>query len=230
MIRTALVGAAALTLLAGVGLTSYHAGSSAAPSMTLVAQPEGEMGMDAMMKMMQKAATPGKHHAKLAANAGDWKAHTKFSMGPGEASEGEGVMSLETILGGRFTLGRYTGGFAGMDFEGVSITGYDNAKKQYVSVWADSFGTSILYMTGNMEGDELVLTGMAAGPMGEHEMKIVSAQPDANTMIDTFYDKYADEWVQSGQITYTRTGQGEHDKHNEHGKQGGMGGMGSRGG
>lgn len=39
----------------------------------------------------------------------------------------------------------------GMPFEGYSITGYDNAKKVFVSSWIDNMGTGIMFMEGKWD-------------------------------------------------------------------------------
>jgi len=221
MLRTALIGTGALALVGATGLISYNAGANNTAAIT-VAQPEMEMDMDEAMAMMMQAAAPGEHHAKLTANAGEWTSRSKFEMGPGQTSEGDGKLTVKPIIGERFTLGHYTGDFAGAPFEGISITGYDNVKKEYVSVWLDNFGTAILYMTGNWEGDALVLAGKTSTVMGDHEMKISSVQPNANSMTDTFYEMRDGEWAKSGQIVYTRgADHGEsHDEKGGHDKDG----------
>ncbi len=210
MIRSTLVGAGAVTLVLGVGTLSYRAGQVNATTIP-VAQPEGEVDMDAMMQMMAKAATPGEQHAQLAEAAGDWKAHTKFAMGPGEMTEGEATMSVGTILGGRFTKSSFEGEFAGDPFHGIGITGYDNVKQEYVSIWMDSFTTGIMYMTGQQKSEGIVFHGTTTNPMGETEMKLVTSQPKEGVMKDTFYEKHDGEWVFHGEITYTRVGHGMAD-------------------
>jgi len=36
----------------------------------------------------------------------------------------------------------------GMPFEGMGLDGYDNASKEYISIWIDNMGTGIMYMKG----------------------------------------------------------------------------------
>jgi hypothetical protein len=57
----------------------------------------------------------------------------------------------EMILGGRYLQATNSGNFAGMPFEGIGITGYDNAKKVFVSTWIDNMGTGIMYLTGTWD-------------------------------------------------------------------------------
>lgn len=213
MLRSALTGTGVLALVAGVGALSYNAGVSSA-TLTSVsgAQPEGEM--DPMMQAMMEAGTPGEHHKLLASAAGEWKAHTRFMMQPGQFEEGEGVMWSKPILDGRYFMGHFKSEFMGMPFEGYALNGYDNVKKEYFSIWIDSMSTGVMHMTGQMEGDTIVYHGTAVmpAPMGEVEMKMEVSHPEDDVMHDTFYKKLGGQWVKDGEITYTRVS-GEHDKH-----------------
>ncbi|MEZ6242791.1 MAG: DUF1579 family protein [Phycisphaerales bacterium] len=203
MFRSALMGTGLVALVVGAGALSYRVGFTQGAAVG-VAQPEGEVDHDAVTEAYENAAKPGPQHAKLAEAAGKWKAHTEFSFGPDQVMEGDCTMSTKAILDGRFTMSHMEGDFAGAPFAGYGINGYDNFKNEYVGVWFDNMGTAIMYLTGNMEGDDLVMTGMAPTPTGGNPMKIVSSHPDKNTMVDTFYDKVGDEWVHTGTITYTR--------------------------
>ncbi len=219
MLRTTLISAGSLTLLAGVGLSAYHAGANTATATLTTAQPEMDMEMDPMMQAMMEAGTPGEQHKVLASAAGEWKAHTKFMMQPGQFDEGEGVMSSKAFLGGRYTRATFKSDFMGMPFEGFALNGYDNIKKEYFSIWIDSMSTGVMHMTGQMKGDTLVFHGTTTmpEPMGEVEMKMEVTHPDNNTMHDTFYKKLEGQWVKDGEITYTRVS-GGHDAHgHQHG-------------
>jgi hypothetical protein len=55
------------------------------------------------------------------------------------------------IMGGRYQEGKHTGNFMGMPFEGYSLTGYDNARKVFVTSWIDNMGTGIMYMEGKWD-------------------------------------------------------------------------------
>ncbi len=211
MIRTALIGTAAVGALVGVGTLSYHAGATGAAALP-VSQPE-EMEMDPMIAAMMKAGEPGEPHARLASAAGEWKAQTKFTMQPGEPVEGEGTMYTKSIMDGRYTTAWFKSEFMGEPFEGMAINGYDNVTEEYFSIWIDSMSTGVMHMTGKMEGDTLTLHGSASmpQPMGTVEMKMISTFVDDNTMHDEFYKKIEGEWVKDGEITYTRVAHGMAD-------------------
>src|SRR5262245_56538715 len=55
------------------------------------------------MQLCMAAATPGKEHAQLAKDVGEWHAKTTMWMAPGtDPVESEGSMTITPILDGRF--------------------------------------------------------------------------------------------------------------------------------
>jgi hypothetical protein len=78
------------------------------------------------------------------------------------------------LLGGRFQQSKHTGNMMGMPFEGISTTGYDNAKKTIVSTWIDNMGTGIMYMQGTYDqaSKTINLSGTAVDPMTGNDMKV----------------------------------------------------------
>jgi len=166
-----------------------------------------EMSPEDLMAAVAKISTPNEYHKALGAMVGNWKAKTSFIMDPSQpAMEGEGSMTVEWILGGRFIKSSFQTEFMGEAFEGLGFTGYDVAHEEYISTWMDTMSTKIMLMTGGEEaGDALVMHGTATTPMGDNPMKIVSKFTDADTWVDSFYDKMPDgTWFNSGSITYTR--------------------------
>jgi hypothetical protein len=107
---------------------------------------------DAEMKAMMAYATPGEVHKMMAKSVGAWKGDVTMWMQPGAApmtSTTEGIN--EMILGGRYLQGKNTGNFMGMPFEGISLIGYDNAKKMFVNSWVDNMGTGMMFLTGKWD-------------------------------------------------------------------------------
>ena len=51
-------------------------------------------------------------------------------------------------MNGRFVQPEFTGEFMGKPFRGVSLTGYDNTKQKYNSVWIDDMHTSMFTSEG----------------------------------------------------------------------------------
>lgn len=111
-----------------------------------------------MMKMMMEMGTIGENHKLLEQMAGDWTYELKMWMDPsGKPEESKGTSSRKAIMGGHYYLAEHEGKFQmpgpdgkmqDMDFKGMAIEGYDNAKKKFVSSWIDNMSTMIMYSEG----------------------------------------------------------------------------------
>lgn len=166
-----------------------------------------EMSTEEMMAAYAKIGTPDEHHEHLGKFVGDWDAEASFIMDPAAPPEkSTGSMTVEWVLGGRFTKSDFKLDFMGQPFEGLGYNGYDVAHGNYVGSWMDTMSTKITYMEGNIdEAGNLTMHGMATTPMGDNPMKIVTSWIDDDTVKDMFYDKMPDgTWMNSGSITYTR--------------------------
>ncbi|MCA6067163.1 DUF1579 domain-containing protein [Chryseobacterium sp. RG1] len=95
-------------------------------------------------------ATPGDMHKMLAKSDGMWNgANTTWMENGGKPMTSTSEATNKMIFEGRYQVSEHKGNFMGIPFEGMSITGYDNAKKKFVSSWIDNMGTGIM----NMEGE-----------------------------------------------------------------------------
>lgn len=74
---------------------------------------------------------------------------------------------------------------------GQSISGYDNAKKTYISTWIDNMGSGIIKMTGNYDasGKVLTLKGTQTDPMtgGDSDVREEIKWIDDNSYTMTMY-------------------------------------------
>jgi hypothetical protein len=71
----------------------------------------------------------------------------------------------QMILGGRYMAEKVTGMVMGQPFEGSSLTGYDNVKGKYWSVWVDSQSTWPQMTEGvRDEAGSLVMLGSVSNP------------------------------------------------------------------
>jgi len=113
-----------------------------------------------MMEMMMKASMPGPMHELMKPMAGNWKTTAKSWMGEGEPKVSEGTCESSWILGNRYLQSTYKGDMAGMPFEGWGLMGYDNMKKEFVSMWADNMGTGIAMSKGKADPSGKVFTMM----------------------------------------------------------------------
>lgn len=108
--------------------------------------------MQAKMAKMVEAGTPGPNHAILKAFEGEWTVTSRSRMKPGDKPEqSKGTSSLSWIFEGRFLKQTFKGDMGGQPFEGIGYVGYDNTKKEYVSIWMDSLSTGIFQSKGQYD-------------------------------------------------------------------------------
>jgi hypothetical protein len=112
-----------------------------------------------MMKVWMDYSTPGDAHKMLAKSDGKWNVETTMWMEadkPPMTSTGESTNKM--VMGGRYQMGEFKGNMMGMPFEGMSITGYDNHKKKYVSTWIDNTSTGVMTMEGTWDDATKTMT------------------------------------------------------------------------
>jgi len=108
--------------------------------------------MAAQQQAWMEYMTPGPMHEMMAKSVGDWKATIKFWMDPaGEPTVVEGTSKVEMILGGRYLKETSNSMVMGMPMEGLNLMGYDNATKEFTSVWIDNMGTGTMVANGTYE-------------------------------------------------------------------------------
>jgi len=160
-----------------------------------------------MMKKWQEYMTPGPAHQQLAKMAGNWKATVTQYMG-GQESKSEGTATYEMVLGGRYLQASFKGTMMGMPFEGMELDAYDNATKEYISVWLDNFGTGVMVMKGKWDDKTQLLTywGSMVDPMTgkDAKMKNVMKALDDNNVTFEMYAVNDGQEVKQMQIDYTR--------------------------
>lgn len=162
------------------------------------------------MKAWVEFMTPAEQHKALDVFAGKWITTSKFWMaGPSSPpSVSEGTAETTWVLGGRFLQLNATGSMMGAPMQGIGHTGYDKAKKKYVSTWMDSMGTALYYNEGNMDPSGKVITayGTVSNPMeGNRTMKYVSRIISKDEHVFEMYDMSgAEDGVKVMEITYKR--------------------------
>jgi hypothetical protein len=120
----------------------------------------GEMPpeMAAMMQAWAAAATPGEPHAELAKAAGTWKMTVKFWMEPGgEPMVSEATATRQMMLGGRYLQEKVEGVTMGQPFEGFGLSGYDNVRGKYWSIWMDNMSTGTMTSEGEKDASGAIV-------------------------------------------------------------------------
>ena len=172
-----------------------------------------------MMKMMMEMGTPGENHKVLAGFVGSWKYHTKFWMtsdlkAPPMESGGKSV--TKAMMGGRYFQSTHTGKMqmpgpdgkmTDMEFQGMAIEGYDNAKKKFVGTWIDNMGTGIMHLEGTFDPATKTMTYYAeyeAMPGVKTKMRETITITDNNHHTLEFFEDHNGKEVKTMEITYTR--------------------------
>jgi hypothetical protein len=113
----------------------------------------------AMMEAWMKYSTPGEVHKKMASLEGTWTTKVREWMAPGAPpQESDGTAEFKMLLGGRYLQQSFQGSMMGQPFNGMGISGYDNAKKTTQSVWVDSAGTGMMTLSGSWDAEGKTLT------------------------------------------------------------------------
>lgn len=199
---------AMFAVLASLGLWSAYSSAGEEKDQKKSA---ADVAQDAMMQAFMKLAEPGEHHEHLKVLAGTWKTTTKWWMGPGEPDISQGVAKNTWILGGRFLQTDFKSSSEEHPFAGLGLLGYDNAKKQHVSMWCDTMGTMISVSHGTCDDSGKVFTYISSydDPMTGQakKMKMVTKVINNNKHVFTIHniDKDGKEH-QELEVTYVRAG------------------------
>jgi hypothetical protein len=170
-----------------------------------------------MMKMMMELSKLNENHKLLGQLAGTWSFVTKLWMDPSKPpQESKGTGVRKAIMDGRFYIMDVSGRLAfpgpdgkmmDMDFKGMSLEAYDNAKQKFVSTWVDNMGTGIMMSEGTYDAASKTFTHtgeylMAPG-MKQKIRETVKIVDNDHHMMEWFEDR-GGEQVKTMEIAYTR--------------------------
>jgi hypothetical protein len=161
------------------------------------------------MKAMMAYSTPGEIHKMLSKSVGSWTANITMWTQPGASPmTSTAEANSEMILGGRYLEAKNTGNYMGMPFEGISITGYDNAKKMFVNTWIDNMGTGMMSMTGPWDPatQSIRLSGTMVDPVSGKDIAVreVVKIVDDNTQVMEMYSVLDGKDFKNMEIKYQR--------------------------
>jgi hypothetical protein len=197
--------------------SAVTATSPATTTTTAPAQPGADM--QKMMEMMMEMGKVGENHKVLAELAGNWTFTTKMWMDPaGKPQESKGTSTRKAIMDGRYFIAEHTGKFKmpgadgkmkDMNFKGMAIEGYDNAKKKFVSSWIDNMSTMIMNSEGTYDAATKTFTynaecEMIPGKMTKIREVIKVVDKDHHTF--EWYDNSHGPEAKTMEIAYTRAG------------------------
>jgi hypothetical protein len=164
---------------------------------------------DAAMKSWQEYMTPGDVHKMLAESDGTWNEDITMWMSPGmEPSKHTSTAVNKMILGGRYQQSTHTGNFNGMPFEGISLLGFDNAKKVFMSSWIDNMGTGIMQMEGTWDPatKAITFTGKSVDPATGKDVPVkeIFTFVDNNTQKMEMYMTQNEKEFKTMEMIFTR--------------------------
>lgn len=158
---------------------------------------------------MMAYGTPGPKHKMMASWDGNWTATIKFWMKPDLPPDSMVSKTVNKMINnGLIQQSTHTGSWAGMPFNGVSQTGYDNHREIFWSTWYDNFGSGLMYMEGTWDeaGKIISMKGKLTDPETKEQidvretMKIV----DDNTQVMEQYLSPGGKEMKSMEITFRR--------------------------
>ncbi len=169
----------------------------------------------AMAKWQEMMQTGPAHEFLQQSFVGEWDLEIKMWMDPqGEPMASKGTATVESMFDGRFVRERVEADMMGQPWQGEGTTGYDNAKKQFVSTWMDSMGTGIMLMKGSISPDGKTLTFIGdmdepmTGEMGKAIRISITVESKDRHRMEMFEILYGDP-IKVMELTYTRRGQGD---------------------
>jgi hypothetical protein len=189
------------------------AAPAAATTTSLSAQPNDAE----MMKQMMEMSKLNENHKLLAGTAGTWSYVVKMWMDPkGAPTESKGTAIRKAVMDGRYVTGDYSGNFKmpgadgkphDMKFQGMSMDGYDNVKKKFVSGWVDNMGTGIYITEGTYDEStkSITYTGdMEMAPGMKTKVREVIKFTDKDHMAMEYFEDRGQGEMKSMEINYTR--------------------------
>ncbi len=201
-----------------LGMGDDAAANAAATTQPAATQPADEQAggadMQANMAEWMANSMPSEHHAKLDGFVGRWDVTTRHWMAPGMPPQtNTGTSEIKWVLGGRFIQENFASAFQmpgaePQPFEGMGITGYDNAKGEYVGTWSDTMSTAVAASVGQFDDSTQTLTLNSnfdcpmAGPC-DMRMTIAVVGPD-EVLVEAFKTPQGKEESKFMEITYNR--------------------------
>jgi hypothetical protein len=198
--------------------TSPAVGSSPAAA---VSAPGGQPNPQEMMKQIMEMSKLNENHKLLSSMDGSWNYSIKMWMNPDPNTppqQSKGTATRKTVMGGRYVVmdvtGKMqmpdeTGKMKDMQFKGMGVEGYDNAKQKFVGSWIDNMGTGIQFSEGTYDPATKTFTfasEMEMMPGMKTQVREVLKITDKDHMLLEWYETHGGQEKKTMEIAYTRAG------------------------
>lgn len=121
------------------------------------------------MKEWMELVQPGKFHERLEYFVGEWTYEQKIhQMGPAPMVT-KGTSKASWLLPNRYIETEWEGSMGGMPVTGFTVMGYDNFRREYVTMLGSSMDTTLYRVSGYIDVTGRVITQY--GRMDEPGMK-----------------------------------------------------------
>src|SRR5439155_4651595 len=192
------------------------------PQVAAPAQPgTGQPNAADMMKQVMELSKLNENHKLLSSLDGNWDYSIKFWMNPdpnAKPQESKGTATRKDLMGGRYVMMDVTGKMQmpGQDgkmkevqFKGMGVEGYDNAKQKFVSSWVDNMSTGIQFSEGTYDPATKTFTytsEIEMVPGMKSQVREVLKVADNNHMMLEWYENQGGQEKKTMEINYTRAG------------------------
>lgn len=158
---------------------------------------------------MMTFGTPGAMHKMMASWDGNWTATIKFWVKPELPPDSIITSSVNKMINnGLIQYSTHNGNWAGMPFNGVSQTGYDNHREVFWSTWFDNFGSGLVYLEGtwNEATKTISMKGKTTDPETKEQldMRETLKVVDEKTQFMEQYITHDGKEMKSMEITFRR--------------------------
>lgn len=116
--------------------------------------------MQEAMAAWQATTSPSIYHERLDYFVGEWDVAVKMWWGGSDApaQESAGKATYKWFFPDKWLSHEYEGSMMGMDFKGFGLWGYDNYRREYISLWVDDMGTTMSTSSGRLDQTGKVIT------------------------------------------------------------------------
>ena len=183
--------------------------------------PIGQPNPQEMMKQMVEMSKLNENHKLLSSLDGNWNYTIKFWMNPdpnAPPQQSKGTATRKSVMGGRYfemdvsgkmQMPGEDGKMKDIQFKGMAIEGYDNAKKKFVASWIDNMGTGIQSSEGTYDPATKTFTyNMEMEPMPgmKQQVRELLKVTDKDRMMLEWYENRGGQEKKTMEIAYTRAG------------------------